>query len=82
MSGRAHTQEEKASTKNGILRVIIVGIAFVLEALLLAGMFSGLAEYGGQIAILLRVAALFLVVGIYSQKKSGSIKIPWIILIM
>ncbi|MBQ1292120.1 MAG: PLDc_N domain-containing protein, partial [Lachnospiraceae bacterium] len=82
MSGRVHTQEEKASAKNGILRVVFVVIAFVIEAILIAELFSFLGEYSGTIAILARVAAAILVIGIYSQKKSGSIKIPWIILIM
>ena len=82
MSGRVHTQEEKAGVKNGILRAVFVVIAFIIEAILIAKGFSWLGKYSGTIVILARVAAAVLVIGIYSQKKSGSIKIPWIILIM
>ncbi len=83
MSSSPHTHENKANTKNGILRGVFVGIALILEILLVFGILkANLGNYAEIIAILIRILGLFLVLGIYSQNKTGSIKIPWIILIL
>ncbi len=82
MSGEK-TLEKKANTKNGILRMVFVVIAILLEAAFLIGMFmTGLDRYAEVIAVVTRVLALFLILGIYSQNKTASIKMPWIILIL
>lgn len=83
MAKEIKTLEKKANTKNGILRLAFVGIAILLEAGILMSMFlSGLDKYAELIAIVSRIFAFFLILGIYSQNKTASIKMPWIILIM
>ncbi len=83
MSKEKKTLEKKANTKNGILRLAFAAIAVLLEAGILISMFlSGLDKYAELIAIVSRIFAFFLVLGIYSQNKTASIKMPWIILII
>jgi len=83
MSSSPKTHENQANTKNGILRVVFVAIAILLEIALIVGILKAhLGNYAGLIAVVIRVLALFLVLFIYSQNKTGSIKIPWIILIL
>ena len=83
MSSSPVTHENQANTKNGILRVVFVAIAILLEIALIVGILKAhLGNYAGLIAVVIRVLALFLVLFIYSQNRTGSIKIPWIILIL
>ena len=83
MPGKDKTLENKASTKNGILRMVFVVIAILLEAAILVAMFvTSVGDYAEVIALLSRIVAVFLVLAIYSQNKSASIKMPWLILIM
>ena len=83
MSSSPKTHENQANTKNGILRVVFVAIAILLEIALIVGILKAhLGNYAGLIAVVIRVLALFLVLFIYSQNRTGSIKIPWIILIL
>ena len=83
MSLTDRTLEKKADVKNGIVRMMFVGIALILEIILITGLaISRLHLYAEWIAVVSRVVAVFLVLGIYSQYKTPSIKIPWIILIL
>ena len=83
MSDSKKTLEKKANVKNGILRLVFAIIAILLELALLIGMFlTGLDRYAEIIAVASRILALLLVLGIYSQNKTASIKMPWIILIL
>ena len=83
MSGRNKTMEKKVNVKNGMLRLAFAAIAILLEAALLVGMLlTGLDRYAEIIAVVSRILALLLVLGIYSQNKTASIKMPWIILIL
>ncbi|WP_035778945.1 cardiolipin synthase [Butyrivibrio sp. MC2013] len=75
--------EDKAATKNGILRFVFFGIAIILEILFFWIVFyTRLENYLGLITVINRLLALALVVAIYSQYGSPSIKMPWIILMM
>ncbi len=76
------TIEKEASSKNGIKRLIFVGIAIVLELLLILSMILWLNDYAEWIAIGTRILAAILVLFIYNQNKTPSLKMPWIILIM
>ena len=83
MSSSPVTHENQANTKNGILRVVFVAVAFLLEIALILGIIkANLGNYAEIIAVVIRILALLLVLFIYSQNKTGSIKIPWIILIL
>ncbi len=75
--------EKKASRKNGILRLVFAAIAILLEgAFLLVILYAVPANYAEAITIISRALAFILVLAIYSQKKTGSIKMPWMILIL
>lgn len=77
------TMEGKAKTKNGMLRMVFVVIAIALEVAIIVILFlTSLGEYAEVVALITRIVAMFLVLAIYSQNKSASIKMPWIILIM
>ena len=77
MSGRNKTMEKKATVKNGMLRLAFAAVAILLEVALLVGMFlTGLDRYAEIIAVVSRILALLLVLGIYSQNKTASIKMP------
>ena len=77
------TLEKKGSTKNGMLRLIFVAFAILLEVcLVIFILMTRLGRYAEVIAIVSRIMGLFLVLAIYSQNRSASIKMPWIILIL
>ncbi len=83
MSGSQKTQEKKANTKNGILRLIFVVIAILLEIGLMVLIYmTGLSRHPQIYAAVSRIAATLLVLGIYSQNKTPSMKMPWIILFL
>lgn len=76
------TEENKASTQNGVKRLIFVGIAMLLEITLDVGLMLWLNQYEEWIMILLHIIAAVLVLVIYNQNKTSAMKVPWIILIM
>ncbi len=80
---KQRTYEKKASTKNSILRLIFVGLALILEIFVILGIFlTHLKDYIQILSFLNRLIALVLVLAIYSQNKSPSIKMPWITLML
>ena len=75
--------EKKAGRKNGILRLLFVAFAFILEIGFILGLFyTKLGDYSEALLAVSRLLAVILVLGIYSQNKTPSIKMPWIVLIM
>lgn len=76
------TYEKSEETKNGVARLVVTIIAILLEVLLIVGLFLWLSQYAEWIAIGSRILAAILVLSIYSQEKTSSMKTPWIILIM
>ena len=76
------TLENKASTKNGVKRLIFVVLAMVLEFLVNFFLIMYLGAYEEWIMILLHIMAAALVLYIYNQEKTAAVKMPWIILIM
>ncbi len=83
MAEHKMTLEKKANTKNGILRLFFIALAILLEVLFLTGLFlTGIKDYVEVAAIVLRVLGFLVVLAIYSQKKTASIKMPWIVLIL
>ncbi len=81
--GVKSTVENKANTKNGIKRLIFAGIAILFEILFMMAIFlSGFSRHSELIMTIVRLLAMLLVLAIYSQNKTASIKMPWIILII
>lgn len=76
------TLENKSSVKNGIKRLIFIALSFIIETVFIVLMFTTLARYAEVISISFRVLSAVLVLGIYSQHKTSSMKMPWIILIL
>lgn len=76
------TFERKGATKNGVRRAIFVGLSLILEVVLIVGLLSRLYQTFEWINAITRIVAAISVLGIYSQHKTSSMKMPWIILIL
>lgn len=81
MSG-SKTTEAGSTGKNGVARLVFVIIAIFLEVLVILALILRFSDKAAWINIVMRVAAVLIVLGVYSQKKTASIRMPWIILIM
>lgn len=76
------TMEYKRSVKNGIIRMVVALLCVLLEIaaiMTLAARFSGYAKWFSGAA---RLLALVLVLLIYNEQKTSTMKTPWIILIL
>ena len=82
MNTEKTTLEKKAAYKNGVARLIFVAFSVALEVTFIFMIIHWLGESAPWIEVLLRVFAFLLILGIYSEDKSASIKMPWLILIM
>ncbi len=76
------TVEGKAKTKNGVKRMVFALLAIAVEVVLIIFLLTGLADKVVWIEVILRLFAIVLVLGIYAQDKTSSMKMPWIILIL
>ena len=79
---RETTLEKKAAAKNGIGRLVFAAFSILLEISLIVLLFTKLNQYATWINTLTRFVALILVLGIYGQHKTSTMKMPWIMLIM
>ena len=79
---KAETLEKKASTENGIRRLILTGISVGLEIAAIVAVMYQLKDYAEWIVIGSRILGAFLVLFIYNENKTSAMKMPWIILIM
>lgn len=76
------TIEKKTATKNGAVRLLFVGLSIVIANALLILFFKQLNEYLFILKIGTDILGTLLVLVIYSQSRTSSMKMPWIILIM
>ncbi len=76
------TVEGKSSVKNGVRRLFFVVLAIILEIVFVLVIAVWFNNYANWITTVTHLAALALVLLIYSQHRSASIKMPWIMLIM
>lgn len=74
--------EGKRHTKNSIGRIVLVGLALLLQVGWLYFLFSWLNKYSTLINLLCSVAALVLVLRIYGKHQNSAFKMPWIFLIL
>ncbi len=76
------TMENEASVKNGVARMILSVIVIAIEVIFIILLLTKLSRHAAWIEIVLRVAALLLVLYLYNKPGTSSIKMPWIILIL
>ena len=76
------TLETDAEVKNGVKRLVFVGIAIVLQIIVILIINLRFAAQAEWFAIGMRVAAAFLVLFIYNRDETSAFKMVWIILIM
>jgi len=69
-------------TPNGISRLVLTALSILLEITLFILLFTSLNKYAEWINVATRLFALLLVLVIYGQHKTSSMKVPWIMLIM
>ena len=77
----AKTVEGKTNVRNGVRRMVFIVLSILLEVafiLLIVLRFNRHAEW---IELGTRILALVLVLGIYSQYRTATMKMPWLILI-
>ncbi|MBQ0071175.1 MAG: PLDc N-terminal domain-containing protein, partial [Spirochaetales bacterium] len=75
------TFEKKAANKNGVKRMLFVGVSILLEFLFLYMLLFRMSS-DAYVTGALRILATVLVLHIYSQKKTSAIKMPWILLLL
>lgn len=75
------TVENKAKVKNGMLRLIFVSVALILQVALFVVLFTKLNDYATWINLLIRIAAIILVLIVYSRHITATMKMPWVVLI-
>lgn len=73
---------KSSAGNNGVHRMVFVGISVILELLMIGFIALTFSENAEWIAVLTRLLAMFAVLKIYSQNKTASLKMPWVLLIM
>ncbi len=74
--------EYRKSRQNGVKRLILAGISIIIQIVLFLLLFTKLHEYATWLNIITTIASLALVLALYSQNKTSTMKMPWIILIL
>lgn len=76
------TIEKKTANENGVSRLIVTVIFMLLEIVVWVILFTVLNDYAEWINVVTRIFAFLLVLAIYAQNKTPSMKMPWIMLIL
>lgn len=76
------TLEGKQKSKNGIKRLVFSVLSILLQIVFLVLLFTRLNAYAGIIDLATRILAIVLVLRIYGQHQTATMKTPWIILIL
>ena len=74
-------KNEKKPVGNAILRLVLVGIAFLFQVGWLLLLILTLNEHSAWISLLSSVLALVVVLRLYSKHTTAAMKMPWILLI-
>jgi len=74
--------DKPARAHNGILRLVFVGVSFLLEIGFWWLLIARLNDYASWINIATRVIALIIVLVLYSRRITSAMKTPWIMLIL
>lgn len=76
------TEEAKENTKNSIRRMVMVGIAVLLQVLWIVGLALKLTQYYAVISTLVSLCTLALVFHVYGLRINSAYKLLWILLIL
>ena len=76
------TVEGSAQKRNGVKRLFFALLSIILEILALVIVSDRFIQYAPWLVVVLRIIATIIVLAIFSQNKTASLKIPWIMLIM
>lgn len=74
--------EKQYSVKNGIKRLAFTGVAILLELVMLLLLFTRINEVAEWVNLFTRILGVLIVLAIYSQHTTATMKMPWIILIL
>ena len=74
--------EQKGVIKNSISRIIFVGLALLAQAAWIMTISHILVEYYAIAAVIVRILAMILAMGIYDNSKNAMFKLSWIIVIL
>ena len=77
-----NTLEKTAAVKNGVKRMSFAAFALLLEIVTIILIATRLNENAEWISVGTRLLAALLVLAIYSERKTSTMKTPWIILIL
>ena len=77
-----NTVEGSAQKRNGVKRLFFALLSIILEILALVIVSDRFIQYAPWLVVVLRIIATIIVLAIFSQNKTASLKIPWIMLIM
>lgn len=76
------TIERKTARKTGVRRLLFVALSVLISNAILVAVFLKVNQYLIVLNIGTRILGMLLVIGIYSQYRTASMKMPWIILIL
>ncbi len=79
---KERTYEGKKKTQNGFKRMVFSGISIILQVTFIVYVFTRLNSYAVQINTTTSVLGFLLVLHIYGQEQTSSMKTPWIVLIL
>lgn len=82
MNTNEKTVEKRTSVRNGVGRLVFTGVSIILQVIWLMTQITKLNDEYPWISLATSLMALILVLVIYSQHKTSSMKMPWIILIL
>ncbi len=79
---RPETVEKKSAVRNGIGHLFFAVLAIALEGAAIVMLITRFVGYAEELTIASRLFSMVLILLIYAQHKTASMKMPWIMLIM
>ena len=74
--------QRKKKTENGILRLIFVAVALLIQVVWILVRVRLLNEYSDRIATITAILAMIVVLKLNSKHTNSAMKMPWVMVIM
>lgn len=74
--------ENRSSMRNSVRRLIIAGLALIVQIAWIIALFIWLNNYSAVINTITGIISLVIVLAIYNMDTNAAFKVPWIILIL